>query len=149
MIRRDFFFPPNHIRSPFSDAPADQAPFEPCFRPALLGAWAFVFALDSSGADWPQFRGPDRNDISHETGLLKKLGKASLTVADGMLYLRLESGEGTVVLLEPVPAAWNEKGRFDPPGRSDKFSRPHPVVANGRLYLRNQDILLAYDGKRR
>ncbi|MEI6351429.1 MAG: PQQ-binding-like beta-propeller repeat protein [Verrucomicrobiota bacterium] len=76
-----------------------------------------------------------------------KLGKGSVTSADGMLYLRLENGKGTVVLLDPSAGAWNEKGRFDQADRSDKQSWPHPVVANGRLYLRDQDALLAYEIK--
>jgi outer membrane protein assembly factor BamB len=79
---------------------------------------------------------------------LKKLGKGSLTAADGMLYLRAEGKTGTVVLLDAATPGWNEKGRFDQPQRSDKNSWPHPVIANGRLYLRDQDILLAYDVKR-
>jgi hypothetical protein len=31
------------------------------------------------------------------------------------------------------------------PDRSDKNSWPHPVIASGRLYVRDQDILLCYD----
>ncbi len=38
-----------------------------------------------------------------------------------------------------------EKGRFDPPVRSGRPARAYPVVAGGRLYLRDQDILLCYD----
>jgi outer membrane protein assembly factor BamB len=75
----------------------------------------------------------------------RKLGKGSITMADGMLYLRFEGGAGTVVLLDGSQAGWVEKGRFDQPNRSDKNSWPHPVIANGRLYLRDQDVLLAYD----
>ena len=76
-----------------------------------------------------------------------KLGKGSQTMADGLLYLRTEDNKGTIVLLDPSSAAWTEKGRFDQPQRSDKRSWPHPVVANGKLYLRDQDILFAYDVK--
>ena len=36
---------------------------------------------------------------------------------------------------------------FNQPGRSAKNSWPHPVIANGRLYLRDQDVLLCYDIK--
>jgi hypothetical protein len=36
-------------------------------------------------------------------------------------------------------------GQFDQPFRSDKPSWPHPVVANGLLFLRDQDVLLCYD----
>ena len=74
-----------------------------------------------------------------------KLGKGSLVFADGMLYLRSEDGKGTVALIEATPDGYLEKGRFDQPDRSDKNSWPHPVVIGGRLYLRDQDVLLCYD----
>ena len=74
-----------------------------------------------------------------------QLGKGSLVYADGMFYLRAEDGKGTVALIEATPEGYREKGRFDQPDRSDKNSWPHPVVAGGRLYLRDQDVLLCYD----
>lgn len=74
-----------------------------------------------------------------------KLGKGSLVCAGGMLVLRQEDGKGTVVLLEATPDGYQEKGRFDQPNRSSDHSWPHPVVANGRLYLRDQNLLLCYD----
>ena len=73
-----------------------------------------------------------------------RLGKGSLTYADGHFYLRAEDGKGTVVLIEATPAGWSEKGRFDQPDRSGQNSWPHPSIANGRLYLRDQDVLLCY-----
>jgi outer membrane protein assembly factor BamB len=76
-----------------------------------------------------------------------KLGKGSLTCADGHLYLRSENGKGTVVLIEAAPHGFKEKGRFDQPERSQHNSWAHPVVANGKLYLRDQDVLLCYDVK--
>jgi outer membrane protein assembly factor BamB len=76
-----------------------------------------------------------------------KLGKGSLACADGHLYLRSESGKGTVLLIEASPQGFKEKGRFDQPERSQHNSWAHPVVANGKLYLRDQDILLCYDVK--
>jgi outer membrane protein assembly factor BamB len=77
----------------------------------------------------------------------QQLGKGSLVYADGHLYLRVEEGRGTVALLEATPQGYRQKGRFDPPNRTDKNSWAHPVVANGRLYLRDQDTLLCYDVK--
>ncbi|MBN2506550.1 MAG: PQQ-like beta-propeller repeat protein [Verrucomicrobia bacterium] len=76
-----------------------------------------------------------------------KLGKGSLVYADGRFYLRQEDRQGTVVLLEATPKAYREHGRFDPPDRSKKHSWPHPVVVGGKLYLRDQDVLLCYDVK--
>jgi outer membrane protein assembly factor BamB len=72
------------------------------------------------------------------------VGKGSLTVADGHLYLRSEAGQGRLALVEATPAGYKEKGAFDQPQRSDKNSWPHPVVANGRMYIRDQDVLLVY-----
>jgi outer membrane protein assembly factor BamB len=74
-----------------------------------------------------------------------KLGKGSLTFADGCLYLRAEDGKGTVALIEATPDGFREEGHFDQPNRSDKNSWAHPVVSDGKLWLRDQDILLCYD----
>ena len=75
------------------------------------------------------------------------VGKGSVSYADGLLYLRSESGKGTVGLVEATPTGYKEHGRFGQPDRSNKNSWPHPVIANGRLYLRDQDMLLCYDVK--
>ena len=74
-----------------------------------------------------------------------KLDKGAITAADGHLYLRSEGRKGTVVLIEATPTSFKEKGRFDQPDRSQHESWAHPVVANGKLYLRDQDLLLCYD----
>jgi outer membrane protein assembly factor BamB len=71
--------------------------------------------------------------------------KGSLTYADGHLYVRSEPGDGTLVLAEATPKGYVEKGRFTQPDRSKQRSWPHPVVANGKLYIRDQDVLLCYD----
>lgn len=77
----------------------------------------------------------------------EKLGKGSLVCADGHFYLRQEDKKGTVALIEATPDGYKEHGRFDQPDRSNKNSWPHPVVSGGRLYLRDQDVLLCYDVK--
>jgi hypothetical protein len=74
----------------------------------------------------------------------EKLGKGSLTFADGHFYLRSES-KSVTALIEATPLGYKEHGRFTPPDLSGKETWPHPVVANGRLYLRDQDVLLCYD----
>lgn len=78
-----------------------------------------------------------------------KLGKGCLLYADGHFYLRQEDGKGPVVLIEASPDGFKEHGRFDQPHRSSANSWPHPVIAKGRLYLRDQDVLLCYDVKAR
>ena len=75
----------------------------------------------------------------------KGVGKGSLTCADGHLYLRSESGPGTIALVEATPDRYTELGRFDPPDRSQEPGWSHPVIAGGRLYLRDQDVILSYN----
>jgi outer membrane protein assembly factor BamB len=84
--------------------------------------------------------------MDFKTGEVKwqeRSARGSLVVADGHLYVRGE--QGTVVLAEATPAGYKEKGRFRQPFRSRLATFPHPVVANGRLYLRDDDVLLCYD----
>jgi outer membrane protein assembly factor BamB len=71
--------------------------------------------------------------------------KGSVALADGRLYYRTENG--TMLLIEPNAERYIERGRFSQPDRSDKPAWAHPVLANGKLYLRDQDVLLCYDVK--
>jgi outer membrane protein assembly factor BamB len=73
-------------------------------------------------------------------------GKGSVTFADGLLIVRSE--QGPVTLVEANSRQYTEKGRFDQPRRSNRQSWAYPVVANGHLYLRDQETLLCYDLRR-
>jgi outer membrane protein assembly factor BamB len=78
-------------------------------------------------------------------------GKGAIGCADGMLYC-LEESSGTVVLVDASPAGWKEHGRFklDPQTkiRSERGRIwTHPVISNGKLYLRDQDLIYCYDVK--
>jgi outer membrane protein assembly factor BamB len=76
----------------------------------------------------------------------RSVGKGSVSAADGHLYVRSEKS-GQVALVEATPTGYKEKGRLDQPSRSKYNAWPHPVIANGRLYLRDDDVLLCYDVK--
>lgn len=69
--------------------------------------------------------------------------KGSLVVADGHIYLRAEDGD--VILMEPSRDGYVERGRFAQPDRSRSPAWARPVVANGKLYIRDQGLLLCYD----
>ena len=74
----------------------------------------------------------------------RSVGKGSVMYADGLLYIQ---GENNVLgLAEATPEAYREKGRFSIPDKG-LMSWAHPVVSDGRLYVRNQDTLLVYDIK--
>jgi outer membrane protein assembly factor BamB len=76
----------------------------------------------------------------------KILGKGTLSYADGRFYLRAEQ-RGTLMLLEADPEHHVQRGRFEQPDRTNDAAWPHLVIANGKLYVRDQDLLLAYDVK--
>lgn len=72
----------------------------------------------------------------------RSVGKGSLIYADQRLYLYSE--QGTVGLADASPTEYRERGRFSiqqtgPPTWS------HPIIANGRLIIRDQDNIYAYD----
>lgn len=73
------------------------------------------------------------------------VGKGSVTYADGHLVVRSE--RGPIALVEANPKKYVEKCKFDQPDRSNKQAWPHPVIANGKLYIRDWDLLLCYDVK--
>jgi hypothetical protein len=52
-----------------------------------------------------------------------------------------------VRLIEPNRERMIAHGRFDQPDRTSSPAWTHPVIANGKLYVRDQDLLLCYDIK--
>jgi hypothetical protein len=72
----------------------------------------------------------------------RSVGKGSLMYADGRLYILSENN--VVGLAEASAAGYRETGRFTIPDQGLP-SWAHPVVSGGRLYLRNQGILTAFD----
>jgi hypothetical protein len=78
-------------------------------------------------------------------------GRGSVASADGLLYVHLNSGE--LVLVEASPEGFKEKGRFTPPAQpARKQGQPYPegalgypVIANGRLYIRDLTTMWVYD----
>jgi outer membrane protein assembly factor BamB len=87
----------------------------------------------------------ERNKLECKSG--------GITAADGSLYCL--SDEGEIALLKATPEGWQEQGTFTIPEKS-KLSPARrtgkqgmvwtqPVIANGRLYLRDQEMLFCYD----
>lgn len=85
--------------------------------------------------------------LDFETGedlwTVRDARKGALSFADERLYLYTEDGE--VILIEPNRDEYVERGRFEQPDRSESPAWTHPVIANGRLYIRDQGLLLCYD----
>ncbi len=92
--------------------------------------------------------------VEFKTGAVKweerSIGPGSLLVADGRIYIHAENGD--VALIEPHGDSYREKGRFTPPGvpsRANPMEKAwtYPVIANGKLYIRDKQSLWCYDVK--
>lgn len=95
--------------------------------------------------------GPSRGDpacIELATGKVvwkqesPSIGSAAVLYADGNLIFRYDRGD--VLLVEATPEQFCVKGRFKSL-RGSGPAWPHPVIHNGRLYLRHSDVLACYD----
>jgi outer membrane protein assembly factor BamB len=82
----------------------------------------------------------------------RTLAKGAVHAADGMLYC-LDENEGDVWLVEASPSGFKEKGHFKLPRQTELREGTkgkiwsHPVVINGKLYLRDNDLVFCYDVK--
>lgn len=72
----------------------------------------------------------------------RSVGKGSLIYADQRLYLYSE--QGVVGLAEASPTEYREHGRFSIQ-QSGPPTWSHPMITNGRLIIRDQDNVYAYD----
>ncbi len=79
----------------------------------------------------------------------RAIGAASMIYADGRFYLHGENG--TVALMEPSDKGYLQHGRFTPSGRPQKKGKlkswAYPVVADGRLFIRDWDTIWCYQVK--
>jgi outer membrane protein assembly factor BamB len=89
-----------------------------------------------------------------QQALESTIGVGSVAVADGMLYILAQDPlsdkeTNTVYLIEPTPKGLMEKGQFELPAIS-KLRKPsakawtHPVVSDGKLYIREQEMIFCY-----
>jgi outer membrane protein assembly factor BamB len=78
----------------------------------------------------------------------RSVGAGSVCYADGLIYVHSEKGD--VAIVESTPEAYHEKGRFtlpDQPNRGKSAAWAYPIIADGRLYIRDLESLWCYDLK--
>jgi outer membrane protein assembly factor BamB len=71
----------------------------------------------------------------------RSVGKGSVAYADGHLYVLGENG--AIALVEATPEGYKEKSQFAI-NKSDRPTWAPPVIANGRLLIRDQDALYSF-----
>lgn len=70
-------------------------------------------------------------------------GSAAFTGGDGMLYIQFANG--VFVLAKATPEGYEEVSKFTIPGDTSRPCWAHPVINDGKLYIRVDDRLLCYD----
>jgi outer membrane protein assembly factor BamB len=85
--------------------------------------------------------------LEFKTGkqMWKSEGKGALTYADDMLYCLDERGKMTLV--SASPDKYTAVGTFSVPSGGKGMHWAHPVVCDGKLYIRHTDKLVVYDIK--
>ncbi len=81
----------------------------------------------------------------------KALGKGAIAYADDRLYCQGE-GDGKIIMIEASPKGWTPCGEFVLSPQTQKRNPKgriwtHPVICNGKLYLRDQEYILCYNLK--
>ena len=123
------------------DVQANEVFFNPSLSASIGGAVlvdGHIYGTSRTGIFCADFETGEVAWISRD------VSAASLCSADGKIYAR-EHKSGDVVLFNPSNSEFKELGRMKQANRSKISAWTHPVIANGKLYLRDQDVLLCYD----
>jgi outer membrane protein assembly factor BamB len=117
----------------------------------VIGLGDYVFGHSDGGGGWTMLNMKSKDaDIAWKS---TKLGKGSVTFADGLFFCYAESsGELAVVKAAPDAKEWVEVGRMKLPSKSTTRPNngkvwPHPVIAQGKLFLRDYDKFFVFDLK--
>lgn len=111
------------------------------FLQGARGATSMVIALNRADGKevWSKALGPVETKMRSDRGA----GPRGTPTVDGdRLYVLTENGDLACLKTD----GYSEKGRFEIPDKGMP-SWAHPVISDGRLYVRNQDTLLVYDIK--
>ncbi len=74
-------------------------------------------------------------------------GSAAVLYADGRIYFRYQNN--TMALVEASPKGYHVAGTFQLPKGTSSPGWQHPVIHNGKLYIRANDQLYCYDIKQK
>jgi len=129
-----------------------------CLALSLLvtAALTGLASRQAAGAEWPQFHGPNRDNISTETGLLKRWpeggpkrlwtasgighGFTTVAIAGGRIYTAGNIGKDTVITALDLDGAKAWTTRNGPAWQREiPGTRSTPTIDGGRLYHENAE----------
>jgi outer membrane protein assembly factor BamB len=111
----------------------------------LIGDYIYGSSHNNSGRGaWGAINAAT-GEVGHMTRV-DGISQGSVCYADGLIYGLTEDGK-TAILVKPEPKEFVELGRFELPNEAPGKSWAHPVVLDGRLYLRHGRYLYCYDVK--
>jgi outer membrane protein assembly factor BamB len=122
---------------------AEQVYFEPKMPSGIGGSVlvdGYLYGTNSQGLMCIKF---DTGEVKWQD---RSVGAASVLAAEGRLYVNGDTGD--VALVEITPEAYREKSRFtlpEQPDRGRSKAWAYPVIADGKLYLRDLGSLWCYD----
>jgi outer membrane protein assembly factor BamB len=104
---------------------------------------------DASGWTCQNMKTGDNIWTVGRTGEVTHVGKGAVLAVNDRL-LCLDEKTGLLAVIAALPDGWKEFGRIEMPERTDIETKDnmvwaHPVVANGKLFVRDQDLLFCYD----
>ena len=81
----------------------------------------------------------------------KSVTKGAISYADGRFY-HVQESDGQVLLIKADPSGYEEKGRFTLSPQTERRAKSgriwvHPVISDGKLYLRDQEYIYCFDVK--
>jgi outer membrane protein assembly factor BamB len=131
-------------RNPGRPRPTSSSPRTPCRTTTAAWCWwtAILYGGHGQNAGLPVCIELKTGRVAWRADQSPGGGSAAVLYADGQLYFRYERGQ--MALIKASPDAYTLAGTF-PIGSANGKHWAHPVIHDGRLYLRDQDALLCYE----
>ena len=105
----------------------------------------------SEGSGWTcqEFKTGENVWSTGRTGEVTNFSKGAVLAVNDRLLLQ-EEKSGLLAVVAASTEGWKEFGRMEFPERTqmetkDNMVWTHPVIANGKLYIRDHDLLFCYD----
>jgi outer membrane protein assembly factor BamB len=113
----------------------------------LLNGFIYGFS-EGSGWSCQNFKTGENVWSTGRTGEITNFSKGAVLAVNDCLLMQ-EERSGLLAVAAASPEGWKEFGRMEFPERTDMETKDnmvwaHPVIANGKLYVRDHDLLFCF-----